>query len=205
MKKAYLSGPMRGLPDNNFPLFNAAAAVLRNRGWDVHNPAEHDNPGETSRDYARRDLNIIIDWLGDDDVVIVLPYWEESLGATAEVSTAEWLGLKIMTIEEALGMTEEAYNDEWARERDLVLQTFRVLLAQVTGDGSKKRQAGMKPPWWRDGSHEAAIFSHLDKWKHGELKDKDSGAHPLVHLAWRALAIAYQETYGKRDPEGVLI
>jgi hypothetical protein len=51
-----------------------------------------------------------------------------------------------------------------------------------------------------DVSHEPAVFSHLNKWKHGEWQDPDSGAHPLVHLAWRALAIAYQETYGRRDP-----
>lgn len=82
----------------------------------------------------------------------------------------------------------------------MVLETYLNLLKVVTGDGSKKRQAGAKPPWWKDGSHEAAIFSHLSKWKHGELRDKDSGAHPLVHLAWRALAIAYQETCGKVDP-----
>lgn len=90
--------------------------------------------------------------------------------------------------------------DEWANERTTVLNVFMAMLAGVTGDGSKKRQAGLKPPWWRDGSHEAAIFSHLNKWKHGEKQDKDSGAHPLVHLAWRALAIAYQETYGQVEP-----
>ena len=91
--------------------------------------------------------------------------------------------------------------EDWAREREVVLSTFYNLLSKVTGDGSKKRQAGEKPPWWRDTSHEAAIFSHLNKWKHGELIDKDSGVHPLVHLAWRALAIAYQETCGLRNPD----
>jgi hypothetical protein len=89
---------------------------------------------------------------------------------------------------------------DWANEREVVLKVFGKLLSAATGDGSKKRQAGLKPPWWRDESHEAAIFSHLNKWKHGELFDKDSGVHPLVHLAWRALAIAYQETYGLNDP-----
>lgn len=39
------------------------------------------------------------------------------------------------------------------------------------------------------------MFSHLSHWKHGELVDPDSLAHPLVHLAWRALAIAWQETH----------
>ena len=91
--------------------------------------------------------------------------------------------------------------DRWQSERGMVLRVFTRMLAAVTGDGSRKRQSGEKPPWWRDPSHEAAIFSHLDKWKHGERADKDSGAHPLVHLAWRALAIAYQETEGQIDPE----
>jgi hypothetical protein len=89
---------------------------------------------------------------------------------------------------------------DWQAERMMVLTLFSNMLAKVTGDGSKKRQAGLKPPWWRDKSHEAAIFSHLNKWKHGEKADPDSGAHPLVHLAWRALAIAYQETQGQVDP-----
>lgn len=88
----------------------------------------------------------------------------------------------------------------WEAERQGVLDSFLDMLTKVTGDGSKKRQSGEKPPWWKDGSHEGAIFSHLTKWKRGEKVDKDSGAHPLVHLAWRALAIAYQETYGQVDP-----
>ena len=87
-----------------------------------------------------------------------------------------------------------------ASEQGLVLEVFGAMLKAATGDGGKKRAAGLKPPWWRDPAHEAAIFSHLNKWKHGETADPDSGAHTLVHLAWRAMAIAYQETYGKVDP-----
>ena len=68
------------------------------------------------------------------------------------------------------------------------------MLRSATADGGRKRSAGLKPSWKIDESHEAAIFSHLNKWKHGEQIDPDSGQHPLVHLAWRALAIAYQET-----------
>ena len=84
--------------------------------------------------------------------------------------------------------------DEWSDERTDVLARFTAELAKATGDGSKKRQAGTKPPWYEDDAHEAAIFSHLMKWKRGELIDPDSGAHPLVHLAWRALAIACRES-----------
>lgn len=82
---------------------------------------------------------------------------------------------------------------DWAAERADVLARFSEELAKATGDGSKKRKAGTKPPWYIDQSHEGAIFSHLTKWKRGEKVDPDSGAHPLVHLAWRALAIACQE------------
>lgn len=86
-------------------------------------------------------------------------------------------------------------------EQSTVLDVFKEMLKAATGDGGRKRAAGFKPPWWRDLAHEPAIFSHLNKWKHGERVDHDSGAHPLVHLAWRALAIAYQESYGLVDPE----
>ena len=90
--------------------------------------------------------------------------------------------------------------DEWQAERDKVLRTFTKMLAEVTKDGSKKRQKGEKPPWYEDDSHEAAVFSHLTKWKRGEKHDKDSGTHPLVHAGWRCLAIAYREMYGEVEP-----
>lgn len=83
---------------------------------------------------------------------------------------------------------------DWAKERQDVLDRFLAELTAVTGDGSKKRQSGAKPPWYIDKSHEGAIFSHIMKWKRGEKVDPDSGAHPLVHAAWRCLAIACSES-----------
>lgn len=85
-------------------------------------------------------------------------------------------------------------------EQDRVIEVFTQLLWKATGDGGKKREAGLKPPWYRDETHERALFSHLYKWKRGDRVDEDSGAHPLVHLAWRALAIAYQQSFGCVDP-----
>ena len=78
-------------------------------------------------------------------------------------------------------------------EQAEVMEEFTKMLSSASGDGGVKRARGEKPPWREDTSHEAAIFSHLNKWKHGEKVDPESGAHPLVHLAWRALAIAAQE------------
>jgi len=89
-------------------------------------------------------------------------------------------------------------------EVDVLLDVFNKMLAAVSGDGRKKRKAGMKPPWWRDRSHMAAVWSHFRKREMGEMEDPDSGMHPYVHAAWRLLAVAYQETKGKVDPGRVV-
>lgn len=90
--------------------------------------------------------------------------------------------------------------DDLSKERDVFARVAAEMLDACSRDGSVKRDRGDKAPWWRDPTHEPAIFSHLMKWKRGELRDAESGAHPLAHAAWRMLAIAYQETYGQVDP-----
>lgn len=85
-------------------------------------------------------------------------------------------------------------------EQQQIARIFSEMLAMPTRDGGKKRTKGLKVPWWRDPTHLPAIFSHLRRFFNGELADPDSGAHPLVHAAWRCLAIAYQDTQGKVNP-----
>lgn len=89
-------------------------------------------------------------------------------------------------------LQQELYPED---EVDELMHLFCEMLWMATGDGREKRKRGEKPNWKIDPDHERALFSHLYKWKRGDLHDSDSGAHPLVHLAWRALAIAYQETH----------
>lgn len=81
------------------------------------------------------------------------------------------------------------------QEQEVAIREFTTLLHSISHDGGFKRAAGEKPHWSVDPSHEAAIFSHLSKWKNGHLLDDCTGAHPLIHLAWRALAIAWIETH----------
>ena len=38
----YIAGPMTGIPEFNYPLFNATAKALRATGVEVRNPAEND-------------------------------------------------------------------------------------------------------------------------------------------------------------------
>ena len=88
----YLSGPMSGRPDYNFPAFNAAAKHWRAKGHRVINPAEFGvNEGWDWHQYLRQDIRA----LSEADAVAVLPGWQQSRGASLEVHIAETLGLPI--------------------------------------------------------------------------------------------------------------
>jgi hypothetical protein len=103
----YLAGPMTGLPQFNFPAFDAAAAMLSEQGHTVFNPAQMDrdvgfDPATTVvskeflRDALRRDLSAICDC----DAVAMLPGWERSGGARVEWTLATHLGLEIIYLSE---------------------------------------------------------------------------------------------------------
>ena len=81
------------------------------------------------------------------------------------------------------------------REQDEVAEEFAKLLLLPTKDGAVKRAKGEKVSWKIDDTHMEHFYNHLNAWEQGSLEDKDSGAHPLVHLAWRALAVAWQDMY----------
>lgn len=115
--KIYVAGPMRGIPEFNFPAFNAATVALRAAGHTVFNPAEKDNErhgvdiskGNTTGDEAvaaqQHGFNLR-EALGHDlayicaeaDAVALLPGWENSKGANAERATALALGLEILVL-----------------------------------------------------------------------------------------------------------
>lgn len=111
--RIYLAGPMRGIPEFNFPAFYAAAATLRAGGHDVFNPAERDNEkhgtdiskGNTtgSEEHAVKEHGFNLrEALGADlayicgtaDAIALLPGWERSKGVAAELATARALGLQ---------------------------------------------------------------------------------------------------------------
>lgn len=77
-------------------------------------------------------------------------------------------------------------------EADEIIAEFARLLRPVLADGATKRE----PHTWQQttvGTHVLKIARHWDRWVRGERHDADSGAHPLVHVAFRALAIAWRE------------
>jgi hypothetical protein len=118
--RVYIAGPMRGIPDLNFPAFDAAAARGRALGHDILNPAELDRDSgfdgkghselitpDFMKGAAWRDFVAIVGPRPDTfravgkgcDAVAMLPGWERSRGARAEKAIAEWIGLAILDAE----------------------------------------------------------------------------------------------------------
>lgn len=90
MKRIYISGPMTGLPEYNFPAFTAEAERLRGLGFDVVNPAEINPDGGTWEECMRRDVALLVTC----DHVATLPGWDKSQGAQLEVYIADRLGIR---------------------------------------------------------------------------------------------------------------
>ncbi len=90
--KIYLSGPMSGLPKQNYPAFNDAAKKLRSLRYQVENPAENDNSLDPS---WKGCMKKAIKQLVDCDIVLLLPGAFNSKGSCTEVEIAATLGIEI--------------------------------------------------------------------------------------------------------------
>lgn len=91
MKRVYLSGPMSGIADNNFPAFHEWAARLRGQGFDVVSPAEIQEAG-TWELCLRADLRELCAC----DAIALMPGWEASKGANLELHVAHRVGMEVM-------------------------------------------------------------------------------------------------------------
>ena len=115
--KLYLAGPMRGIPEFNFPAFFRAAAQLERLGHEVFNPAAKDceqygtdiskgNATGSEQQAAaqhgfnlREALGVDLAWVCTHaDGIALLPGWRNSKGATAEHATAVALGLEVIEL-----------------------------------------------------------------------------------------------------------
>lgn len=114
--KLYLAGPMRGKPFFNFPEFDKAAEALRKAGHEVFNPAERDrsahgdiastnvkgDENEATKEYGfnlREALAADMKFICEEaEGIALLPGWELSKGALAELATSRALSIKIFVI-----------------------------------------------------------------------------------------------------------
>jgi hypothetical protein len=93
IKSIYISGPMGGMPGLNHDLFNSVAEKLRQKGYEVLNPAQngvsHDSPREVH-------MHVDLQMLMTANAVLTLPDWQGSRGARLEVEVAEQIGIPII-------------------------------------------------------------------------------------------------------------
>lgn len=96
-RRIYIAGPMRGMPEHNFPAFNRAAEQLRADGWIVCSPVDvgrlfANDPNIHGSEYLREDLLHLVRC----SAIALLPGWERSVGARCEVAVAITLGLEFL-------------------------------------------------------------------------------------------------------------
>ena len=89
--KIYLSGPMSGIVDNNFPAFYEWAARLRAQGYEVVSPAEIQE-AKTWELCLRADMCEMLEC----EAIALMPGWENSKGANLELHVAHRVGMKVI-------------------------------------------------------------------------------------------------------------
>lgn len=98
--RLYISGPMTGYVDYNFPAFFEAEEAVRSLGHDPVNPATRGvQPGWEWEDYLRADIRDLMTC----DGVVTLPNWRNSRGARFEVRVARTLAMPIIRLRDLEG------------------------------------------------------------------------------------------------------
>lgn len=101
MKKIYLSGPMKGIPEWNYPQFHEAADKLRAEGYIVYNPAEYPYDGPMDDFPLRKAFSAHCKFLCEEaDAIALLPGWVDSYGCNAELGLAVYLGLCVLSTDD---------------------------------------------------------------------------------------------------------
>lgn len=224
--KLYVAGPMRGLPLYNFPLFDDATAHLRSLNYEVINPAEIDRElgfdpeTGTDEDFEKlggieaamsRDFAAILDC----DGIALLPGWERSTGARAEVFIAQTTGRRVFKfiphlLSPLLPLTDtgvtlpaapaddgevritSATGGQKGKKLAQVSSLDPVALrtvAEVSGFGATKYAPHNFLKGYAWSLSFDACLRHLMAFWEGENTDEESGLPHLGHAAWHCMAL----------------
>ena len=207
-KTIYIAGPMSGIEEFNFPMFDMAEHDLRAKGWNVINPAQMDRDigfdpliDVADSDFLHaamvRDTEAIIHRA---DALAMLPGWENSKGAKGEMGLAIWKHIPVYQWPDMVEIKTEKPAEKTRYERDEYPIASGVLdyfpdaireLARCSFVGSQQHNPGAPMKWDKTKSkdHPNKMMRHF--LERGTV-DSDGVRH-VVKAAWRNLAMAQEE------------
>lgn len=96
-KRVYISGPMTGLPDYNYPMFDYKEERLWEMGFVPVNPANNFERDTTRErwEYLKEDIKNLLTC----DYIMFLPGFERSAGALLEALVARECNIPVLEIE----------------------------------------------------------------------------------------------------------
>lgn len=96
----YVSGPITGMPNWNLPAFESACAALQRAGYAFTSPLENGLPRDAEwQEHMRADIVLM---LQKCQAVVLLPGFQHSRGAMAELFTAHMLGIPAFLLDEVV-------------------------------------------------------------------------------------------------------
>jgi hypothetical protein len=209
----YVAGPMRGHDKHNFPAFDAAAEMLRGRGWEVVSPADHDRELGFDEDLPIADqpvpfdLGITLLWDLDQvrkaEAIYLLRGWQHSTGANLELGLAQALGKDILfespddaepqKMDGGAVLTTSGTGGQKGSKLaryDLIPTEPLRLLAELYGRGAQKYDDDN----WRRGYDwrlsYAALQRHLNQFWAGEDIDPEMQVPHVINAAWHCFTLA---------------
>jgi hypothetical protein len=215
-RKIYIAGPMRGIPQFNFPAFDAAAKELRSYGWEVTSPAdlEREAAFDPSTLPIDHDWSKVPEWFSLDDAIerdlraireadaiYMLKGWEQSMGAKAEKSIAEWREIKVMYQEPPSATDGQTIVNEKGGKQSFISARFDCipaivlrLLAQCLGFGARKYG---KENWKQIPIEDniAHAMNHLNEWTIGDRSEP----HLVNALARTSFALTQAVEAGQQE------
>ncbi len=186
--------------DFNFPAFYAAEESLSEQGWVVLNPARMDcNCGYTLeklkqlsptefQEFLKGAVKRDLDAIQTCQAIAMLPGWESSKGAKAELAVAQWLGLDEVYLEDAKTPYDSDERAEWSNDCGKIDMGdySSTATAQYAPDDPKGAAGAKKAPMWllpSSATRQTAWAHKLGAEKYGIFNWRQTGVCASTYIS----------------------